>query len=46
MYTAAPLCVLCDHPARITDTDHGNRSNVACSDVACGDYEISKRAAR
>lgn len=46
MDTAAPLCVLCDHPARITDTDHGNQSNMACSDVACGDYEISQRAAR
>lgn len=46
MDTAAQHCVLCDHPARITDTDHGNRSYVACSSVKCGDYEISKRAAR
>jgi len=46
MNTTALLCVLCDHQARITDTDHGNRSYVACSDEACGDYEISKRAAR
>lgn len=46
MDAAVPLCVLCGHPAQITDTDHGNRSYVACSDVACGDYEISKRASR
>jgi len=46
MDTAAQLCALCDHPARITDTDRGNRGYVACSNVACGDYEISKRAAR
>lgn len=46
MNTTALLCVLCDHQARFTDTDHGNRSYVACSDEACGDYEISKRAAK
>lgn len=46
MNTEAPLRVPCSHPARITDTDHGDRSCVACSDVACGDYEISKLAAR
>lgn len=46
MNTTTLLCVLCGHEAQITDTDHGNRSYVACSDGACGDYEISKRAAR
>lgn len=46
MDTAAQLCVLCDHPARITDTDRGNRSYVACSNESCGDYEISRRAAK
>jgi hypothetical protein len=46
MDATAPLCVLCGHQAQVTDTDHGNRSYVACSDVACGDYEISKRAVR
>lgn len=45
MDTTALLCVLCDHPASIIDTDRGNRRYVACSNSLCGDYEISRRAA-
>jgi len=39
-------CVLCNEPARAEDTDHGNRTYFACTNVGCGNYEISKRAAR
>ena len=39
-------CVLCDEPAKTEETDHGNRNYIACTNVNCGDYEISKRAAR
>lgn len=46
MDTSAPPCVLCDHAASMIDTDHGNRRYVACSNVLCGDYEISRRAAK
>ena len=46
MDTLAFTYFLCGQPARLTETDHGNRNYVACSSVDCGDYEISKRAAR
>lgn len=39
-------CVLCNESARTEDTDHGNRTYLACTKASCGDYEISKRAAR
>lgn len=39
-------CVLCNAPAKAEETDHGNRTYLACTTVDCGDYEISKRAAR
>jgi hypothetical protein len=39
-------CVLCNAPARTEETDHGNRTYFACTNPRCGDYEISKRAAR
>lgn len=28
------------------ETDHWNRAYIACTNTACGDYEISNRAAR
>lgn len=40
------LCVVCDHPARTTETDQGNSIYVECTNLTCGDYTISKRAAR
>lgn len=46
MEQTASLCSLCGHAAAMIDTDRGNRSYVACSSAECGDYEISKRAAR
>lgn len=39
-------CTLCGAPAKVEETDYGNRKYVACSNLQCGDYEISKRAER
>lgn len=39
-------CLLCDAPARTKDTDHGNRTYFACTNATCGNFEISRRAAR
>jgi hypothetical protein len=38
--------VLYKTPAKAEETDHGNRIRVACTNTKCGNYEISKRAAR
>ncbi len=46
MRTTNTTCVICDHPATATPTDHGNRNYIACSNEKCGDYEISNRASR
>jgi hypothetical protein len=39
-------CVLCSKPAKMEDADRGNCTYFACTNASCGDYEISKRAAR
>ena len=39
-------CFLCGKPAVCTDTDAGNRKLYRCSNVNCGDYEISMTAMR
>lgn len=39
-------CALCSEPAKAQATDHGNRIYFSCTNRNCGDYEISKRAAR
>lgn len=39
-------CFLCGKPAVRTDTDAGNRKVYRCSNLDCGDYEISVTAMR
>jgi hypothetical protein len=35
-------CFLCDSNSKQSDTDHGNRVFVTCSNLDCGKYEITK----
>lgn len=42
-YTIKP-CFLCDAESKQSDTDHGHRSLVSCSNETCGRYEITHSA--